>query len=278
MLKKLILLLIPFLIITVIFLVIVIFMNGQGGKGAIQVTSIPKSQVFLNGKYIGNTPLSLIELPDLIAVGEYDLKLVPTEKGFKEWSQKINIYKSALTVVDKTFDKSLGSASSSVITLVDINDKTKSELLVISFPKDAQVILDSELKGRTPIRIDNVTISDHEIKIIKDGYKEKAVKIKTVPGKRLEVEATLGIRTDLTEQKLIASDSAKLIQKIKILDTPTGFLRVRESASLSSSQIATLDPGEEFDLISEDDNWYQIKLSDGTNGWVSSEYAEKIEN
>jgi len=252
-------------------------MNRQGGRGALQVTSKPVSQVFLNGEYIGNTPLSLIELPDLLDVGEYSLKLVPTEKDYRQWEQKINIYKSALTVVDKTFDKSAGSASSSVITLIDINDKSKSELLVVSFPSGAQVILDNSIKGNTPILIDDITSSDHEIKIIKDGYKEKAVKVKTISGKRLEVVANLGIRTDLTQENLEASNSATLTQKIRILDTPTGFLRVRESASLDSGQVGTVNPGDTFDLVSEENSWFQIKLSDESIGWVSSEYAQKEE-
>ena len=278
MFKKLIIILIPFLVITIFFLVAVLFMNRQGGRGALQVTSKPISQVFLDGEYVGNTPLSLIELPDLLDVGEYSIKLVPTEKGYRQWEQKIKIYKNALTVVDKTFDKSLGSDTSSIITLVDINDKNKSEILVVSFPKGAQVVLDSTIKGVTPILIDDATSSDHEIKIIKDGYREKAIKVKAISGKRLELVANLGIRNDLTQQNLEASASAKLTQKIKILDTPTGFLRVRDSASLNSSQIETVSPGDEFDLVAEEDGWFQIELPDEVSGWVSAEYAEKVED
>ena len=253
-------------------------MNRQGGKGALQVTSKPISQVFIDDEYVGNTPLSLIELPDLLNVSEYSLKLVPTEKGYKQWEQRINIYKNALTVVDKTFDKSVGSDSSSVITLVDINDKNKSEILVVTSPKGAQVILDSSIKGTTPILMEDITSSDHEIKIIKDGYREKAIKVKAVPGKRIEVVVNLGIRNDLTEQNLEASSSAALTQKIRILDTPTGFLRVRESSDLNSAQIGTVNPGDEFDLVSEENGWFQISLPDEVNGWVSDEYAEKFEN
>jgi len=253
-------------------------MNRESGRGALQITSKPVSQVFLDGKYLGNTPFSLIELPDLINIGEYNLKLAPVDKGYRAWEQKINIYKNSLTAVDKTFDKNLGSDSSSVITLVDINDQTKSEIMIVSFPSGAQVVVDNNSKGKTPILIDDITVSDHEIKILKDGYREKAVKVKTVAGKKLELVVSLGIRTDLTEQDLAATDSAKLIQKVKILDTPTGFLRVRESANLSSQQVETVNPGDTFDLVSEENDWFQILLPDGNNGWVSAEYAQKEEN
>jgi hypothetical protein len=278
MFRKFIFLLTPFLIITIIFLLFVVLMGRGGGKGALQVTSRPDSQVFLNGEYIGNTPLTRIELPDLLDVGEHSLKLVPTGKGLREWEQKVNIYKSALTVVDKTFDEKLGSSTSSIISLVDIKDSSKSELLIISTPAGAQVVVDSSIKGNTPIIIEDITASDHEVKILKDGYREKALKIKTVEGKRLEIIANLGIRTDLTEQSLEASPSSELVQKVIILDTPTGFLRVRESASLNSSQITTVTPGEEYDLVSEEEGWFQISLPEEGNGWVSTEYVQKVEN
>jgi len=275
MLRKIIFLLIPLLIITIIFSIFVLFMSRQNGRGALQVTSVPKSQVFLDGKYIGNTPLSLIELPDLLDIGEYSLKLVPTEKGLKEWSEKISIYKGALTVVDRTFDKNLGSSTSTTITLTQASNKDKSELSVISFPSGAQVVLDSSIKGSTPILLEDITISDHEIKILKDGYKEKVVKVKAVEGKRMEVVVNLGIRTDLASESPVASTSATLSKKVKVLDTPTGFLRVRESPSLESSQSGTVNPGDLLDLISKEEEWYQITLPDGKTGWISSEYAQE---
>lgn len=267
---------IPLLLITLIFLGFVLLINRQGGKGALQVTSKPKAQVFLDENMIGETPLALTELPELLDVGEYRLRIVPIDKNLRPYEDKITIYKGALTVVDRTFEKALQASTGSVITLTDIDDKSKSEIMIISFPKDAQVILDGNDMGVTPKLIEDVTISDHEIKIIKDGYREKVVKVKAVPGKRIEVTATLGLRTDLTEQEE-ATVSATLKKQVEILDTPTGFLRVRDSASLNSSQIGTVSPGEKFDFVSETEAWYQILLTDDTTGWISSEYAQITE-
>lgn len=275
MLRKIILFVTPLLILTVLFLIVIIIINREGGKGALQVTSVPNSEVFLDGKSIGKTPLCLCELPQLIQVGEYDLKLVPQGSEFKEYTQKIKIYQGVLTVVDRTFDKQSSAASGSLITLSSIPDKNKSELMIISFPSGAQVVLDSNIAGSTPLLLENVTASDHEIKVIKDGYREKVVKVKTVPGKRLEATVSLGVRTDLAKETPKASPAASLVTKIVILDTPTGFLRVRESDSLSSAQVTTVSPGEKFDLVSEKAAWYEIKLPDGKTGWVSSEFAKK---
>src|SRR3989338_5750686 len=55
---------------------------------------------------------------------------------------------------------------------------------------------------------------------------------------------------------------AVTFQQGLILDTPTGFLNVRA--------------GEVYDLVSENTangGWYQIKLADGTVGWVTDQYA-----
>lgn len=275
MIRKILLFLFPLLILTVLFLLIIIIVNREGGRGALQVTSVPNSQVFLDGKLIGKTPLCLCELPQLIKASEYDLKLVPEDKEFKEYNQKINIHQGSLTVVDRTFDKKLTGSTGSVITLSETGNKNKAELLVMSFPSNAQVILDSNTARNTPLLLEDVTPSDHEIKILKDGYREKVIKVKTVPGKRLEAIVALAVRTDLETATPKASESAALVSKVVILETPTGFLRVRESDSLNSPQMTTVAPGEKFDLVSEKTGWYQIKLPDGKTGWISSEYGQK---
>lgn len=275
--RKIIFFLTPLLIITIIFLSIVLVVNRDGGRGALQATSIPPSQVFLDGKFIGKTPLCLCDFQQLLKVGDYDIKLVPLKTGLKTFEQKITIYKGVLTVVDRTFDAKISASSGSVITLSEIEDKNSSELLVISFPSKARVILDSNPQGSTPLLIKDITSSDHEIKILKEGYKEKIVKVKTIEGKRLEATVTLGIKPDITSEEKKASKSASIpsISKVVILDTPTGFLRVRATDSVTSNQIATVNPGEKLDLISEKDEWFEVRLSDGRTGWISAAYARK---
>jgi hypothetical protein len=63
--------------------------------------------------------------------------------------------------------------------------------------------------------------------------------------------------------------------KIKIKETETGWLRVRDSASNNGIEIGRAIPGNTYEMISEGTDWYQIKFGD-KNGWVSTKYAEKI--
>ncbi len=272
--RKLILFIAPLLILTILFLLIVLVINRDSGKGALQVTSVPESQVFLDGNYVGKTPLCLCELKDLLKVGDYNIKLVPVESGYKNFEQKITLYKGVLTVVDKTYDKDISASSGTIITLSPIDDQEIAELMVVSFPSKARVILDSNPVGETPYLI-NLTASDHEIKLLKDGYKEKVIKVKGVLGKRLEVTMNLGIKLDAKEVEQRASASAVTAPQVTVLDTPTGELNVRSENSVGSDLVGKLFPGDKVDLMGEETGWYKVKLKDGKTGWISATYASK---
>lgn len=264
--KRIAYLLIVFFVITIIFLGGSLLLNDQSGKGALQVTANSTSQVFLNGSLIGKTPLCLCELKKLIDAGDYDVKIVPDDKNLKSYEQKITIRQGILTVVDRTFKEQSGVSSGSVISFSPINDNSV-QLLVVSSPAGARVVLDNSEVGFTPLLLNDVTASDHEVKVIKDGYSEKTIKIKTLVGKKLEANILLGINTDKNQQATSAA------RKIVILDTPTGYLRVRKLNNVASDQVGTVNPGDKFDVLDEKDEWYEIKLEDGKIGWVSAAYA-----
>ena len=291
--KKILLFIFPIILAFIVFLIIQFFVNRTSGKGALQVTSNPKSTVYLNGKAIGQTPLCKCEVNDMINIGEYTVRLVPVSGSFSPFEEKIKISKSVLTVVDRTFGSG-ATSDGSVISLSPLDNSKGMELLVISFPDNAQVMVDGNSSGRTPISIKDLTESDHEVKIIKDGYKEKSIKIRMVLGYKLLVEAFLGINqeaisitptiTPSVNPSLSLTPSPNLkqnpsiapsSQSVLILQTPTGFLRVRNDASLGSAEIERVLPGEIYDLLDEQVGWFKIKLKDGQIGWISSQYAQK---
>lgn len=275
--KKILLFVIPFLIAVPAVTGLAYFLSNSSGKGALQVTSTPKSQVYLDGKLIGETPFCKCELPDMLKNGEYAIKLVPKENGYSSFEEKIKITKSVLTAVDRTFGKG-ATSHSSIITLTPLEDKKSTQLLVLSSPNRADLLLDSSPKGTTPLLLKDLTVSDHTLKLIKSGYTEKIVRIRTVSGYKLEAFVTLGINDEIIKS---ASPTATLTpqkQKVTILETPTGFLRVRENASLEGQEIGRVNPGETFELESETKDWFEIKLADGKTGWVSRQYAKREES
>lgn len=267
-----------FLFLTVvIFAGLVFFLNRKTGKGALQVTSVPESKVYLNGKFIGNTPLCKCSPSDMLLVGEHTVQIVPNQASLKSIEEKITINKSTLSVIDRSFaDGALSSGS--VITLDPLSDKKALEVMVISFPDKSSVFIDNNLVGITPLLLKNITESDHDLKLTKEGYVDKSIRIKTAQGFRLKSIITLGINPEISSPSAIPNTSVTIapsITKIVILDTPTGFLRVREENSIVSAEIDRVNPGDTFDMISEKEGWFEIKLSNGKTGWISSQYAQK---
>ena len=66
-----------------------------------------------------------------------------------------------------------------------------------------------------------------------------------------------------------------ITKKVQITPTPTGFLHVRSGPNTGSSVVAKVNPGETYELLEEQPDWYKIKLPSG-QGWISNQYAKKI--
>lgn len=273
----------------IIILLVTIFLIGLGSawyflyfkrnadKGALQVTSFPKSKVYIDGKFSGITPFCKCP-PDVLPIGEYRVKLEPQEGGYSSYEEKVIIVRSVLTVLDRTFAKG-AEAEGHTITLNPLEDKKRIEFFVSSFPSGATVLIDKNQTKATPMFTSDITDSDHEVLLKKEGYKDKAVRIHTIPGYKLSIIAYLGIdiNTKVASPSPTASPSAMPSQAVIVSDTPTGFLNVRESASVTSKKIGTVTPGDSLELVSEEDGWFRVKISDGTEGFISAQYAKKKE-
>lgn len=248
------------------------------GKGALQITSEPVSNVYLNGKLLGKTPLCSCEGKAMIDAGSYVVRLVPLAgENILPYEEHVTITKGILTVVDRTFGVGEDS-SGSVVTLTPLANTNAVQLQVNSFPSGVLVKLDGNSIGTTPLLNKSLTESDHELVLSKDGYQDKTVHIHTVVGYQLNALITIGLMpSNATSAANFQNASLTPVVKTKvtILDTPTGFLRVRSDPSLSASETAQVKPGDQFDFLNEQDGWYEITLPDGKSGWVSNQYAQK---
>lgn len=275
--RKFFLFILPFLIAVLIFFGLLFFLNKKSGKGALQITSSPPSRIYLKDKLIGITPFCACDLEHMLPSGDYFIKLVPIGGNFRPFEEKISINEATLTAVDRTFVDN-GGSNGSVISLIPIQDKKDVQILVISLPDKANVFLDGNPVGMTPLLLKQISESDHDLRVTRSGYKDKIIKIKTALGFQLNSLVFLGIKSDLSSPIASLSATPTLTPSdifIVILDTPTGFLRVREDSSLTSSEVAQVKPGESYPLIEEKENWFKIKLSNDEMGWVSSRYSSK---
>lgn len=304
--KKLLLFLVPLVLAALTFcLFLFLASKGMSNKGALQVTTIPrKSKVYLNGQYYGETPLCRCEFPNTLPVGDYTIRVVPPDGSTDSFEQKISIEKSVLTVVDRTFAGTTTS-DGSIISLKHLNDLSATEVFINSFPDKTQVLLDKNVAGQTPLLLKNITASDHELTLTRSGYKDKTVHIHTVAGYQLLATVFLAIDPSVMEGSSEASPSALIVPSISpsltpspsetpslaptrrvslsptgvpgtilILDTPTGFLHVRDNPQ-GEKIVGEVHPGDVFTPLDQQNSWFEIKLTDGTIGWVSGAYVKQ---
>ncbi len=88
-------------------------------------------------------------------------------------------------------------------------------------------------------------------------------------------EASTQEQSEATTTPVITEPSVKL-REVEILETPTGFLNVRSGPGTNFEKIGQVKPGESFEFVSENPErtWLEIKLPDGTIGWVTGQYAK----
>lgn len=243
-------------------------------KSAIEVYSSPNAKVYVNGKEAGMTPYKNANmLPQSI-----DIKLTT---GSKQLTKKIILKNGLTTVVDWKFDNN-GDDGGYVLSMENTGGP-KCGLIINSIPSKATIAIENEIIGSTPKKIDDLGTGEKHLSINFPGYQGSNLFLKTTAGYNLIVETKLIKDNQVIEPEVEspADSSAILAGKknmVKIKETETGWLNVRESNNGSSKELAKVKPGEQYELIEEKADWIKIKLNDGTNGWVSSKYVEKVSN
>lgn len=66
-----------------------------------------------------------------------------------------------------------------------------------------------------------------------------------------------------------------IVNRIVVDSTSTGYLNVRGQPSTSAKLLTRVSPGEAYEYLAVQNDWYQIVLKDGQTGWVSGTYVTK---
>lgn len=240
-------------------------------KAGIQVETTPVSTVYIDGQQAGTTPYEATRPP-----GEITLRLVPAANGgpLATWETKLSLTANINTVVRRDFAETDIRSSGEVLSFEKIAGNTAS-LTIVSSPDSAQIKLDGQIKGFTPIRIDAATVGEHEIVVSRPGYKDRTVNARVEPGHRLTAVVYLA----QTEEKKEEEVETPKQTEVEILTTPTGFLRVREDPTTSATESARVTPGKRYPYIGENEGgtWFKIEYEEGKVGWISAQYAKKTQ-
>lgn len=260
---------------------------------AIQITSVPGATVYIDGQEKGKTPYA----SDKIMPGEHQIKLTADSATFSSWEQKVKFTPKIWTVINRILGPSEILSSGEIITMEPINDNNSSELAVVSNPDGAKVVVDNQDAGLSPFAQKNIAKGKHEVIISMPNYTQRLINIDIEKGYRLIINAQLAqilsqtsIFTDpaatnsatisaFTEQSLPQDMQGKPDKpRVKVLETPTGWLRVRSGPGVSSSEIGKVYPDEYYAYLDEQAGWVKIRLkveNKDAEGWISVQYVSK---
>ncbi len=183
------------------------------------------------------------------------------------WEGKISLQKDTLTVVNRELSTDGAFGAGEILSL----DKGKG-LTLVSNPTGSQIEVDGKSYGVTPLFLD-VPVGEHTISLSHTNYLKRNIRAKVPENFNLKVSADLALsEADLTT---ISTPPIKTTPELKVLNTPTGFLRVRDKPSTAGKEVAQVKPGDTLILLEELQGWDRVRLSDEKEGYVSSSYVEK---
>ena len=255
-------------------------------SSGLNIDSFPKSKVYLNGKEQRIAPFYQENLGD----GDYTIKLVSTIDPTDVFEVKVKLVPGVVTLVQHIFNKNPALTSTKIVYLEKTAVSQSSSASLVSDPDGLLVKIDGETKGITPLLLKNMKAGGMDITFSKPGFADLSLKGNLVNGYELNAFVKL---PQINDQNIVASgsatvsptptpaviDSATIATKsakpqVEILQTPTGYLRVRSDPSVNSSESGKVYPGEKYDLLDESSGWYKIQLKNFA-GWVSSQYSKK---
>lgn len=245
-------------------------------QSGIQIETNPQATVYINGEEVGKTPYQAERQP-----GEIVLRLVPIATdgaALSPWGTKVNLTTGVRSVIKRDFGETEEKSSGEVLSFEKISGKDTS-FAVVSWPDSAEVLVDGTSRGFTPLKVNELPVGEHKIVVSRQGFTPREIIARSETGYKLTVEAFL---KQLEEEPVQgeATESAKPKEEaIEILDTPTGFLRVRAEPKTAATESAQVKPGQKFALLEEstDKKWFKIEYEKDKQGWVSAQYAKKVE-
>ena len=113
--------------------------------GDVTINTLPDASIYLNGNYVGKGSYT-----DDLDLGNYTVKV--TSSGYHDKSQTFSISSGEKKEINLTPDKIYGS------------------IKVTSSPSGADVLIDGQNKGKTPLTIENLIPGTHSLELRKSSF------------------------------------------------------------------------------------------------------------
>ena len=265
-----------------------LWFDKDGSENTLRVVSEPSgADVYVDGSKIGTTPFSSAAISN----GDYTLKII--HPGYESSETTINMQKDyTLNVSVKLFPYPVDPVVKMFEDSANLYNITSDNFVVTS---DTQSWVKGVIYWNTTrgINIDDVGMNKEKIFDYFIDYKGGVYDGDGNPVsqqedfarlKDLEKGAYLGITTPgggitpeakaaLEKLSSMGVEAAKS-ETAKVIATPLGWLRVRETPSLNGAELTKVNTGETYSILGKETGWVKIKVSDTVEGWVSDAYVE----
>ncbi|WP_232473523.1 PEGA domain-containing protein [Thermococcus profundus] len=196
------------------------------------ITSDPtRAEIYINGTYRGVTPTTLV-----LAPGTYEVLLV--KEDYRNYTTTVTLNPGEDRVISADLVLAVGYLK------VDTN------------PTGAKVYINGSLIGTTPLQNYKLPTGRHQLKLVKEGYKEYVTTIEIGPGLttivmvRLTPEpAVLTINSDPSGAKVYINGSYEGVTPLDLTLQPGTYeVRLLKEDYEDYTSVVTLEPGEERTL------------------------------
>ena len=269
-------------------------LNPFSKKAGVQITSHPDANVVVNGKSVGKTPYYV----ENAKAGLTTIQMTAIDSG-QTWETQVSLLGGTLTTVHREFGDTPDKSHSYTLSFEKLSGSKNTVVNIVSVPATSTISIDGKPQGFTPLSIDT-NPGPHVFTFTSTGYQDKVVNAAAQEGYKLNINLTLATmepvptptptstpsatptpttaKTSVTPLPKQASSSATIAKPyVEILSTPTGWLKVREEATVNSNELAKVNPGDMFPYKdSSTSGWFKIEYLTGKTGFVSSQYSKLL--
>ena len=160
-----------------------VWINNIAGESALAVNSVQgNTNVFVNDKLLGTTPF----YSNAIKSGNVEVSIRNDDRTF---DINLNLEPNTETILNRELGPNRDFGAGDTVWVE--RSKDTPSMSVISDPVGALVKLDGEVKGETPITINNIKVGEHDLEISKDGFESRTLRPDIKEGIKLNVDSKL---------------------------------------------------------------------------------------
>lgn len=254
----------------------------------LKVETNPPSLVFVDNVQIGKSPLEKYFTPRSATI-----KIIPdsTSQNLPTYQTQVTLNDKVFTVIRRDFGPTDLESAGETVALIPEPGSAAGLSVNTSSPSYASLILDGQPQGLTPLSISGISTGNHQISLSAPGYTPRTFSAQAIAGYKLTITAKLAGSPLSPSPSPSASPTPSTgatptpsraptpsVPSVKILTTPTGFLRVRSGPGAAYSELGQVTPGNVYPFTDSTSGWYLIKvaLTATSSGWISADYAQKL--